>query len=182
MNVGNWTWSRTMHVILYFECLPQMCIKMNGFEFDFSKSFLGGAHRAPSPEAQTPRFFSRAFPLVRASLQFSGAWRLRLGLCPLFAGALRPRFGPCPQLSTWFPHPPNKFMDPPVAQRLPLQNFCLRPCARWRGSETPICTCACLVVSISITRRQSIDASAWILLLRNNMPLVLWLAFVSGCV
>ena len=30
---------------------------MNGFKFDFSKIFKGGAHRAPSPDP-SPRFFS----------------------------------------------------------------------------------------------------------------------------
>ena len=30
---------------------------MNGFKFDFSKIFWGGAHRAPSPDP-SPRFFS----------------------------------------------------------------------------------------------------------------------------
>ena len=57
MNVGNWKCSRTMHVVVYFKCLPQICTKMNGFKFDFSKIFWGGAHRAPSPDP-SPRFFS----------------------------------------------------------------------------------------------------------------------------
>ena len=37
--------------------MPQICTKMNGFKFDFSKIFWGGAHRAPSPDP-SPRFFS----------------------------------------------------------------------------------------------------------------------------
>ena len=52
-NVGSWTCSRTMHV--YIKCLPQICTKMNGFKFDFSKNFWAGAHRAPSPDIS--RFF-----------------------------------------------------------------------------------------------------------------------------
>ena len=35
----------------------QICTKMNGFKFDFSKIFWGGGHRAPSPDP-FPRFFS----------------------------------------------------------------------------------------------------------------------------
>ena len=78
MNVGNWTWSRTMPVIIYLKCLlHQICTKMNvkptppHFKFDFSKiSDRGGAlikivncHRAPwgvggggqdPPTPQTP--------------------------------------------------------------------------------------------------------------------------------
>ena len=34
----------------------QICTKMNGFKFDFSKIFWGGAHRVPSPDP-SPRFF-----------------------------------------------------------------------------------------------------------------------------
>ena len=65
MNVGNWTCSRTMHVVVYFKRLPQICTKMNGFKFDFLKIFWGGAHRAPSPDPSP--VFSRASPSVRAS-------------------------------------------------------------------------------------------------------------------
>ena len=46
-----------MHVVIYFKWLPQICTKMSGFKFDFSKIFWGGAHRAPSPDP-SPRFSS----------------------------------------------------------------------------------------------------------------------------
>ena len=53
MNVGSWTWSRTMHVIIYFKYLPQICTKMNDFKFDFSWEGL----TEPPPQTH-PRVFS----------------------------------------------------------------------------------------------------------------------------
>ena len=52
---------------------------MNGFKFDFSKIFWGGAHRAPSPDP-SPRFFLGLRPRFGLRPQFSGASRPRLGL------------------------------------------------------------------------------------------------------
>ena len=101
MNVGNWTWSRTMHFIIYFKCLPQICTKMHGFKIDFSKIFWGGAHRAPVSllPRPLPPFFSGLRPRFGLRPPFSGASRPRLGLRPPFSGASRPRFGLHPQLS-----------------------------------------------------------------------------------
>ena len=74
---------------------------MNGFKFDFSKIFWGGAHRAPSPDP-SPVFFS-GFALGLDFALNSRALRPRLGLRPRFSGASRPRFsfGLRPQLSIW---------------------------------------------------------------------------------
>ena len=96
-SVSNWTWSWTMHVIIF---LPQIYTKMNGFKFEFSKNFWGGAHRAPSPDP-SPRFFS-GFALGSGfSPQFSGASRIRLGLQPSSSKALRTlSSGFSPQLSS----------------------------------------------------------------------------------
>ena len=54
---------------------------MNGFKFDFSKFFWGGAHRAPSPDP-SPRFFLGLRPRFGLRPQFLGASRPRLGLRP----------------------------------------------------------------------------------------------------
>ena len=92
MNVG------TMHVVVYFKCLPQICTKMNGFKFDFSKNFWGGAHQTPSPDP-LPSIFLGLCPRFGLRPQFSGALRLQLGLRSRFSGGSRPRFGLRPQLS-----------------------------------------------------------------------------------
>ena len=63
---------------------------MNDFEFDFSKIFWGGAHRAPSPDP-SPRFFS-GFALSSGFALNSQALRA------FDSGASRPRFGLRPQL------------------------------------------------------------------------------------
>ena len=47
---------------------------MNGFKFDFSKIFWGGAHWAPSPDP-SPNL-SRALPSVRASPSILGRFEL----------------------------------------------------------------------------------------------------------
>ena len=93
-NVVNWALHgfepcMTLHVIIYFKRLPQICTKMNGFKFDFSKNF-------PDPST---RFFLWLHPRFELCPQFSGALRLRLGLRPSFSGTSRPRFGLRPQLS-----------------------------------------------------------------------------------
>ena len=105
MKVGNWTWSRTMQVVIYFKCLPLICTQMNSFKFDFSKLFWGGSHWAapqtpplvfprtlPSilirfaPSTQvSPSNIARFAPLIRAS---TGA----LGLPPNIDFWIRPWF------------------------------------------------------------------------------------------
>ena len=102
-----------MHVIIHFKCLPQICTKMNGFKFDFSKICWGGDHRAPSPDPSLC-FFLGLRPRFGLRPQLSGASRLRLWLRPRFSGASRPRFGLRPQLSIGELGllTPNKFLDP----------------------------------------------------------------------
>ena len=53
----------TFGIQFYF--VLQLCTKMNGSKFEFSKIFWRGAHRAPSPDPSPA--MSRASPLVRAS-------------------------------------------------------------------------------------------------------------------
>ena len=108
MNVGDWTWSRTKHVIIDLKCLPQICTKMNGFTFDFPKKFWGRGYPSPVFLGLRPRF-------GLALEQFSGALRLRLGLRPvaLDSRALhsiraspstldwRTWFAPLPPINSW---------------------------------------------------------------------------------
>ena len=68
------------------------------------KNFLGGAHRAPSPDP---------------SLRFFLGLRPRFGLRPQFSGASRPRLS-TKNLSQWiklFCAPQWESLDPPLAQR-----------------------------------------------------------------
>ena len=100
MNVGNWTWYRTMHVVIYFKCLPQLCTKINRFKFDFSKNFWGGAHLSPLPRPLPP-FFLGLRPRFRLHPQLSGASRSIRASPSTF------------DWRTWF-DPQNKFLDPPL--------------------------------------------------------------------
>ena len=111
------------HFVSHFKYLLQICTRMNGFKFDFSKIFWGGVHRAPSPNPSPA--FSRASPSVRPRFglrpQFSGASRPRLGAraLPSILGrfALDSGFALNFRLATLVcPPPPNKFLDPPLAR------------------------------------------------------------------
>ena len=95
-----------------------MCTEMNGFKFDFSKIFWGGAHRAPSPDP-SPRFFS-SFALGSGFALNSRALRALDSGFALDTRALRAldsgfalNFG----LGTLVWPPQNKFLDPPLRVR-----------------------------------------------------------------
>ena len=102
MNVGNWTWSRTKHVIIDLKCLPQICTKMNGFKFDFPKNFWGRGY--PSP------VFSRASPSVRASPSILRRFAPSTRASPSILGRFTPSIRASPSTldwRTWFaPTPP----------------------------------------------------------------------------
>ena len=104
MNVGNLTWSRIMHVITYYK----------NFWF-FKKESGEGLTERPPQTPPPPPIFSRALPSDRAS------------------SSILERFAPSIQALPWTSDwktrfaPQNIFMDPLLAQRLPLQNSCLRP-------------------------------------------------------
>ena len=83
--------------------LPQICTKMNGFKFNSSKRFWGGAAPSPLPRPLSP-FFLGFRPRFGLRLQFSSALRLRFGLRhQLSTGEL----GLIGSLQ-------NKFLDPPL--------------------------------------------------------------------
>ena len=65
-----------------FKQLLQICTKMIGFKFDFSKIFWEGAH--PSPDASPA--FSRASPSVRASPSIRGRFALSTRASPSILG------------------------------------------------------------------------------------------------
>ena len=78
---------------------------MNGFKFDFSKIFWGGAHRAHSPDP-SPRFFS--------------GFALGSGFASNSRYALVPSIRASPinfRLGTLVWPPQNKFLDPPLIFR-----------------------------------------------------------------
>ena len=115
--IFSWMWAiehgleLTMHVIIYFKCLLQICTKMNDLKFDFSNIFWGGAHRAPSPDP-FPRFFS-GFALISQALRaFDSGFALN-------SRALRALDSGTPSTfdwRTWFGPPPPKI------------NSWIRPC------------------------------------------------------
>ena len=93
----------------------QICTKMNGFKFDFSKIFWGGAHRAPSPDP-SPRFFS-GFALGSGFALNSRALRALDSGFALDTRALRALdsgFALNFRLGTLVWPPQNKFLDPPL--------------------------------------------------------------------
>ena len=93
---------------------------MNGFKFDFSKIFWGGAHRAPSPDP-SPRFFS-GFALGLSFALNSRTLRALDSGFTLDTRALR-------ALDSGFAHnfrlgilvwpPQNKFLDPSLMPNVP---------------------------------------------------------------
>ena len=84
------------HVIC-FTYLLQICTKMNGFKFDFSKNLCGGA---PSPFPKPfPPFSLELCPQFGLRSQFMSASHPLLWLRPRLSGASQPRFGLHPQLS-----------------------------------------------------------------------------------
>ena len=88
---------------------------MNGFKFDFSKIFWGGAHRAPSPDP-SPRFFS-GFALGSGFALNSRALRALDSGFALDTRALRALdsgFALNFRLGTLVWPPQNKFLDPPL--------------------------------------------------------------------
>ena len=97
---------------------------MNGFKFDFSKIFWGGAHRAPSPDP-LPRFFS-GFALGSGFALNSRALRALDSGFALDTRALRALdsgFALNFRLGTLVWPPQTKFLDPP----LPLGLQHIRP-------------------------------------------------------
>ena len=89
---------------------------MNGFKFDFSKIFWGGAHRAPSPRTPPPAF-SRASPSVRASPSILGRFAPSTRASPSTLGRFAPSIRASPSTfdwGPWFGPPQNKFLDPPL--------------------------------------------------------------------
>ena len=106
-----------MHVVVYFKCLPQICTKMNGLKFDFSKNFWGGAHRAPSPDP-SPRFLS-GFALGSGFALNSQALRSQLSIGKL---------GLAPQ---------NKFLDPPLIYN--WYTKCVKNVCQQFGGHGPCC-------------------------------------------
>ena len=91
---------------------------MNGFKFDFSKIFWGGAHRAPSPDPSPA--FSWASPSVRALPSILGRFGTLDSGFALDTRA-RPRFRLRPQLSIGdlgLAPPKIKFLDPPLYEFL----------------------------------------------------------------
>ena len=92
----------------------QICTKMNGFKFDFSKIFWGGAHIAPSPDPSPA--FSRASPSVRASPSILGLFAPSTRASPLILGRFAPSIRASFLTFDWGPWfaPQNKFLDPPL--------------------------------------------------------------------
>ena len=87
---------------------------MNGFKFDFSKRFWGGAHRAPSPDPSPA--FSRASPSVWASPSILGRFAPSTRASPSILGRFAPSIRASPltfDWGPWFAPPQNKFLDPP---------------------------------------------------------------------
>ena len=94
MNVNNW--AHPLNHVICFKYLLQICTKMNGFKFDFSK-ILG---KSNEPLPQTPSPFSLGLcPQIGLHSQFMGASHPLLWLRPRLSGASQPRFGLHPQLS-----------------------------------------------------------------------------------
>ena len=88
---------------------------MNGFKFDFSKIFWGGAHRAPSPDPSPD--FSRASPSVQASPSILGRFAPSTRASPSILGRFAPSIRASPLTFDWgllFGPPQNKFLDPPL--------------------------------------------------------------------
>ena len=88
---------------------------MNGFKFDFSKIFWGGAHRAPSPDPSPD--FSRASPSVRASPSILGRFALSTRASPSIFGRFAPSirgFALNFRFEDLVWPPQNKFLDPPL--------------------------------------------------------------------
>ena len=71
MNVNNW--AHPLSHVICFKYLLQICTKMNGFKFDFSQKFWGGA-TSPFPKTPSPVFRS-GFALRSGSTLNS--WALR---------------------------------------------------------------------------------------------------------
>ena len=91
---------------------------MNGFEFDFSKIFWGGARRTPSPDP-SPRFFS-GFALGSGFAVNSRAHRALDSGFALDTRALRALdsgFALNLRLGILIWPPQSKFLDPPVMLR-----------------------------------------------------------------
>ena len=113
-----------MHVIIYFKCLPQICTKMNYLKFDFSKYFLGGAHRVPIPRSLNP-VFSRACPSVLASPLILRRFAPSTRASTSILGRSRALRALASSLSLNFRlgSPSIKFFNPFLAQRLPPSKF-----------------------------------------------------------
>ena len=84
MKVGNWTWSRTMQVVINFKCVHASNMRQN--KIRFFKTF-------PSPSQTHPFVFLGLRPRFEPRPQFSYASHLRLGFRPRFSGASCPWSG-----------------------------------------------------------------------------------------
>ena len=143
-----------MHVIIYFKCLPQICTKMNYLKFDFPKYFLGGAQRAPIPKSLNP-VFSRAYPSVLVSPLILRRFAPSTRALTSILGRSRSLRTLASSLSLNFRlgSPPNKLFNPPLAQRLPLQNSFLRLSAPLRTrTHGPLITLRNFIGSIILSR------------------------------
>ena len=90
-------WAHPSNHVICFKYLLQICTKMNGFKFDFSRNFWGGA---PSPFPKPLPPFSHGFcHQFGLRFQFMGASHPILWLRPRLSGAPQPRFGLHPQFS-----------------------------------------------------------------------------------
>ena len=97
----------SIYVVIYFKYLLQICTKMNGFKYYFSKNFCVGA---PSPFAKS---FSRFF-----------LWLCLRSLLIFWYFAASFRASPSTlDWRTWFALLLNKFLDPPVLVSVSVGKF-----------------------------------------------------------
>ena len=91
------------HVVIYFKFLLQICTKMNGFKFNFSKTFCGREPLRPSPDL-SPVFLWLCRPNCFSLRGFDSGFTLNSRLANL---------------------PPllNKFQDPPVLVRVSFGKY-----------------------------------------------------------
>ena len=127
MNVGNWTWSRTIHVVIYFNCLPQICTKLNSFEFDFSQKFLERGSPSPSPNPP-PVFFSGCTLSLGFALNSQALRTIEPGfnLDSWALHALNSSFALHVRLKNLVWLPQNEFLDPLLWRIMNNWDYCVR--------------------------------------------------------